>query len=585
MRVLFTLLCGTLAAFSVAQRFKPVQVDGVWWLQTPAKQNLFSLGVCVVDSGIKWSEYDLKNPAFAGFRFYPNQSEWANDTVHRLSEWGFNTIGAWSEYSALKNVPDNKLYLTPILHMGSSAGAPWLDMWAPETVKTMNEVAQSQIKELGDKSRVVGYFSDNELGWWRGAMFEWVWKNKTPYTRQVITDWLKGQYKSNWKSLLKDFDPEGATSFASLRKKGRLFVRPGNRGNTKVRQILGLLAQRYYSLCHSIIKKYDPDALYLGDRYISNYYPEVAIQAGKYCDVVSTNLNADWTDGTYNHFHLDQLTKLTHKPLMVTEYYMSAMENSSGNKNDSSGFPTVQTQDERARNFARETTNLLHEPNLVGAHWFQYYDEPQNGRGDGENYNFGLVDTSNRPYRSLLSALGNLDQVGLHRAAKPFIPPSENLIPRLKGSALDSTQWNRTVGYISPSPGEVRGELVTSWSEDQLCLNLIWYEDRFSESLYRSGKVPDIDLPSLTLTIPNRSKQWTLKVHADGAVDIFGPAGVSAKAKYDAKSHLYIQIPSRFFGDDRLASGDTIRLDAKLLSQTRTYLTNWKIRRTLTNAN
>jgi hypothetical protein len=31
-------------------------------------------------------------------------------------------------------------------------------------------------------------------------------------------------------------------------------------------------------------------------------------------------------------------------------------------------------------------------PYVVGADWFQYYDEPTHGRADGENYNFGLVD-------------------------------------------------------------------------------------------------------------------------------------------------------------------------------------------------
>jgi hypothetical protein len=40
----------------------------------------------------------------------------------------------------------------------------------------------------------------------------------------------------------------------------------------------------------------------------------------------------------------------------------------------------------------------------VGAHWFQWTDEPVLGRFDGENYNIGLVDVTNRPYVELIEA-------------------------------------------------------------------------------------------------------------------------------------------------------------------------------------
>ena len=44
-------------------------------------------------------------------------------------------------------------------------------------------------------------------------------------------------------------------------------------------------------------------------------------------------------------------------------------------------------------------------PAMVGAHWFQYMDEPATGRSDGENYNIGLVDVTDRPYEELVSGL------------------------------------------------------------------------------------------------------------------------------------------------------------------------------------
>jgi hypothetical protein len=48
--------------------------------------------------------------------------------------------------------------------------------------------------------------------------------------------------------------------------------------------------------------------------------------------------------------------------------------------------------------------NAMADPNIVGAHWFEWIDEPSTGRFDGENYNIGLVDVTDRPYRELVDA-------------------------------------------------------------------------------------------------------------------------------------------------------------------------------------
>jgi hypothetical protein len=40
----------------------------------------------------------------------------------------------------------------------------------------------------------------------------------------------------------------------------------------------------------------------------------------------------------------------------------------------------------------------------VGTHWFQWLDQPATGRSDGENYNIGFVDVTDRPYAELVAA-------------------------------------------------------------------------------------------------------------------------------------------------------------------------------------
>jgi hypothetical protein len=66
----------------------------------------------------------------------------------------------------------------------------------------------------------------------------------------------------------------------------------------------------------------------------------------------------------------------------------------------------VQTKDqsERAiayRYFVEQAAAL---DSFIGAHWFQWRDQPVLGRFDGENYNIGLVDVTDRPYAELVAA-------------------------------------------------------------------------------------------------------------------------------------------------------------------------------------
>ncbi|MBS1704560.1 MAG: hypothetical protein JST40_01695 [Armatimonadetes bacterium] len=573
----FLLTLALAASALPATRFQVSQIDGKWWLENPAGQRFFSLGVCCVDSGISWSDYDSGNRAYSGFKFYPDKKTWAGAVNSNLRTWGFNTIGAWSDYNALKSVPDNSLYVTPILHMGASSSLPWLDMWSPTWTDIMEKVAKDQIESLGDKSKVIGYFSDNELGWWRPAMFAFVWKQDTPHTRKRVVEFLRNEYRDDWSKLTEEFDPENATSFSTLESKGSLYLRPGTEGAQKVRRILGMLAERYYFLCSTIIKKYDPGALYLGDRYISNYYPEVAEAAAKYCDVVSTNFNAEFTDGTYSHYFLDTLSRITKKPLMVTEYYMAAMENGTGNLNPGKGFPTVQTQAQRTLGFKTQTVNLAQEPSLVGAHWFQYYDEPEKGRSDGENYNFGLVDVKNRPYKGLVEASRQMKINEVRGRPKPLIPASAIIPPAPKDNA-NLTQWDRQTGWIPPDSDLPRGDLYASWSPEGLHLGLIWQEELFAESYYRSGKLEAVDLPSVTIQAGKR--QTTLRFGPEGAIGLPDSSWL-ATGKYQPGCRWTIFIPASEFGKDKLTPGEALNCSVKLLSETRVYTTVWSISRTL----
>src|SRR5438445_6047624 len=396
-------------------RFSIQQVGETAWLVRPNGEQFFSLVVCCVNQGASRQEFDSANPGYAAWQHYADSNLWSEATLKRLRAWGFTTVGGWSDFQALRHCGAADLAFAPVLHIGSTAGAPWWDMWDTKIVQRMDEVAREQILLLRGDARVIAYYSDNEIGWWNAILFKMTLEQSpTSGQRQRLIELLRQTY--DWSELLRDFEPApGVENWQELERHGMLFLRPGGNGIQVERRFLTLLAERYYSLVREIIRKYDRRALILGDRYQSFYYPEVAHACAPYVDAVSCNLNASWNDGRFARFYLETLHQLTGKPVLIGEFYMSARENRSGNQNNRGVYPVAATQKERAAGFRNTLQGLLKSPYIIGADWFQYYDEPTHGRFDGENFNFGLVEIHDRPYPALMTIASSLAVTGLKR--------------------------------------------------------------------------------------------------------------------------------------------------------------------------
>src|SRR2546421_5372155 len=62
-------------------------------------------------------------------------------------------------------------------------------------------------------------------------------------------------------------------------------------------------------------------------------------------------------------------------------------------------------ESERGPAYARYLRAVADNPDFVGAHWFQYLDEPLTGRTlDGENAHIGFVTVADVPYEGLVDA-------------------------------------------------------------------------------------------------------------------------------------------------------------------------------------
>jgi len=72
----------------------------------------------------------------------------------------------------------------------------------------------------------------------------------------------------------------------------------------------------------------------------------------------------------------------------------------------------------------------LARPELIGMHYFQWLDQPVFGRFDGENYNIGLMDICNQPYRELTDA-AKLTHLKMYKVANGEEKPFDQIIEKI----------------------------------------------------------------------------------------------------------------------------------------------------------
>jgi hypothetical protein len=566
--------------------FEIRQEGKTFWLVKPNGGRFFSLGVCCANQGSSREEWDPGNPGYAAWRQYSNTNLWAKGVLHRLKSWGFTTIGGWSDFPSLQCIHEADFVFAPVLHLGSTAGAPWWDMWDPKLFERMDQIAREHILPLRDDPRLIGYYTDNEIGWWNGILFKMTLEQApTSGQRQRLIKLLSHAYRNDWAELMRDFEPSPILeTWEDLERHGILFLRPGGHGIRVERQFLGMLAERYYSMVHDIVRKYDQRALILGDRFPSFYYPEVVRACAPYLDAVSSNLNASWNDGSFARFYLDTLYALTGKPLLIGEFYMAARENRSGNKNSYGVYPVVDTQKQRANGFRNTLQSLLQNPNVIGADWFQYYDEPTHGRFDGENFDFGLVDIHDQPYQALTSVVSSMDLPGIRSQPARSRPDAAQGVPPAPRNPFESFEptlalkrWDRERGFLKPISEFPLADLYVCWDHKAIYLGLC-AQDVVEDVFYRGKTVPQSDRAEWIVAIRGSSKSIRGRIGA-GMEPVFDEPSVEALTISGVNGNVRniagLKLPAQLFGKEKFRQGDTINFVSTFFTHCHAYRVEW----------
>ncbi len=421
---------------------------GISWLLDPSGRKTLSIGVTGVRFHGDRTRVTNREPYKEAYLAkYGNEQAWGNAAVHRLDSWGFNTLGAWSEpkLAAIDLGSGRHLAYAPTLDLGAhfishkaADRNAWLhgvfpDVFDPEFESFVAADARRQIGDHAQDPQVLGWFTDNELRW--GP--DWRAKNEllvaflnlpagTP-GRDAAVALIRARHAdiaslnaawgtrfADWAALEQAEGTQVAFSHRAVGGQNQETSRAagGEAFFADCDAFLAQLAERYFHTTDAAIRAAAPRQLRFGCRFAYPPGAPVAAVAAKYLDAIS-----------FNCYNIDPLPTIQRyavfgKPMIIGEFSFRGLD--SGLGNSKGGGPKVPTQADRAKDFEYYVQRALSHPLFIGYHWFEHVDEPVEGRFDGEDCNYGVVNIRDEPYVVLAETMRrvNAEAVALHAAAK-----------------------------------------------------------------------------------------------------------------------------------------------------------------------
>jgi len=207
-----------------------------------------------------------------------------------------------------------------------------------------------------------------------------------------------GMLKEKYKDV-GEFNEKHGTSVESLDALDRniltKLMKQDNRAfKGAVKKFNALIAEKFYQVTTSAIKKYDPNHLVLGSRFGGGAEPEVLIKTAPYTDIVSLNMYTLKPEVLLRE--LDKIYKLTGKPLHHSEFCFLMR----GRHADTDGaiYPPVDSQKARGEFYRKFANKELSIPYLTGFSWYGYVDP-------NVRMNFGLIDINDVVYQEAVSVI------------------------------------------------------------------------------------------------------------------------------------------------------------------------------------
>ncbi|MBR1836766.1 MAG: hypothetical protein IJ783_05720, partial [Kiritimatiellae bacterium] len=399
--------------------FHVEKIDGRDWVVDPAGRAETIIAIDHVRP-FGWRDRDLGYDVYGRFveTNYPSKSEWLDETLGRLRDWGFNTLANHCDEPLLRH---RGLAHTITLYLGGKFARGkdpdrWITPWSgpctgipnvfnPDFEKEIRKAAAKLCAPERDNPWLLGWFLDNELKWWGPDLIR-----KDLALFDVV------------RALPRDHSARKALEdFVAVWNAGGAVRRPSDAGQPPAvamrEDFLRLFAERYFSVLCGAIREADPNHIVLGCRFAGPFacvHPVLWEVAGKHCDVVSFNCYP-WADldrgvvldekgGVPVADRFRRIHDWCGRPLMVTEFSFPALD--TGRPCFHGAGQRHLSQSGRAAATALFARTMLSLPFFAGYSYFMFLDQPASGISETfrEDSNYGLISEFGEPYPEITAA-------------------------------------------------------------------------------------------------------------------------------------------------------------------------------------
>lgn len=382
--------------------FYSKKIGDRWWIIDPLGYPCYIRAL----SGVVYSYQGSPQQTEAVYKLYGTTEKWAIATTRHLqNDLYFNACASPS--GDITKVLDGLAWQSGLGFMSaygtqrginnSIGGASTfsenntIPVFDPEFVTFCDERAEERVASNVDESRFLGWTLDNELPMQPELIYDYMSISPAKHVNYY-------SYACTWYWVVKMTGKDNPTSADITEELEQLFR--------------GFIWDRYYYVTTAAVRKYDPNHMILGTRFLSAVRdaPWVLRFAAEYLDCITINWYSQWQPDAEDIYDFAVNADV---PFMVTEFYAKAEECEGGLANkDGAGF-FVKTQQDRGDFYQTFTLRLLEAKNCIGWHWFQYTDNDPTGNPtdtSSRDANKGIVSNTHKEYTDLTDDMAEINK-------------------------------------------------------------------------------------------------------------------------------------------------------------------------------
>lgn len=394
-------IVGTPGYFRIGKTFK-----AQWWFLDPENKPFYYKGVCAVnragtpggrraEPGLYAITVDEK------YNYQETPDSFVRACIGKLKDLHFNALGAWTTEEFFNaNIPFTEIieFFKEGPFLPSLDGkSPLPDIFNPDWLIAADRKARALCSPLRYSKWLVGYFTDNEIGFGKADDFGFdlgfdagqfdfsllrivLGMNTGEPAFEFAWDFVLNRHNNSFAELSEAwqvpiFSKEDIKTLNNYKK-----LIPGKSYREDAQAFVELYANRYFELAYKCIRRYDPNHLLLGCRFGAPPPNYVLDAIKKWTDVISVN---NYQPILYERY--DTVYQYTGLPLLIGEF--------SWNTDLYKRVPLINETaaiSMKDRMFERGITTLLRtalHPGIIGYTWYRWVQ----GTSTENKYYDGIV--------------------------------------------------------------------------------------------------------------------------------------------------------------------------------------------------